>query len=159
MTSPESPRDPITIAEALTHVADREESAESAPVLDLASLPQSLLLALLSLFDKQAQDVAVYDTAELTPFYSHVILCTGLSGVQREVLAKTVREDLHQISVNLLSQEGTGESGWILMDYRDFLIHIQSPERRTYYNLDRLWDDLPSCAPEESAVKSAVEPR
>lgn len=151
-------RQPVTIADTLAQSETRElETAEAVVVLDLNPLPVSLLAALQSLFEKQGQDITIYETTSLTPFYSWAVLCTGLSSVQSDVLARTVREDLHKVpGAHLLSQEGSGESGWVLMDYRDFLIHIQSPEQRRHYNLDRLWDDLPTVRPTEADVKAAL---
>jgi ribosome-associated protein len=41
-----------------------------------------------------------------------------------------------------MRREGTAE--WILIDYSDLVVHIQSKELRGYYMLDRLWNDCPS---------------
>lgn|GEM_PF-900358 len=156
-TTPAADRDPVTIADTIAQSTEREqETDEPNLVLELSTMPYGLLKALESLHEKQAQVMTIYETADLTPFYSYAVVCTGLSAVQRDVLAKTVRADLHQIPLNMLSLEGTGESGWVLMDYRDFIIHVQSPEARTFYKLDRLWDDLPSCTPDEAEVLAAI---
>jgi len=40
-----------------------------------------------------------------------------------------------------MRREGTDE--WILLDYSDLVVHIQSTELRRYYMLDRLWNDCP----------------
>ncbi len=37
--------------------------------------------------------------------------------------------------------EGRGEDGWILMDYGDVVVHLFSPEVRSYYDLEGLWRD------------------
>lgn len=36
---------------------------------------------------------------------------------------------------------GTPESGWIVADYLDFVVHLFTQERRDYYQLERLWSD------------------
>jgi ribosome-associated protein len=37
--------------------------------------------------------------------------------------------------------EGSDKSGWILLDYFDFVVHIFAPDTRTFYDLERLWGD------------------
>jgi ribosome-associated protein len=46
---------------------------------------------------------------------------------------------MKQESVYPLHREGTPESGWVLIDYNDVIVHILSPEEREYYRLDELW--------------------
>lgn len=36
-------------------------------------------------------------------------------------------------------REGTAESGWLLLDYMDVIVHIFAPAERVYYNLDEMW--------------------
>ena len=43
---------------------------------------------------------------------------------------------------------------WILLDYSDLVVHIQSSELRRYYMLDKLWNDCPMI--ELDAVKAAA---
>jgi ribosome-associated protein len=40
--------------------------------------------------------------------------------------------------------EGLTESRWILMDYLDTVVHIFTPDARSYYRLEQLWGDVPS---------------
>src|SRR4029453_8835926 len=43
--------------------------------------------------------------------------------------------------------EGKSSGEWILMDYLDFVVHVFTPETRSYYGLERLWGDAPRLAP------------
>lgn len=152
-TAPDG-REPVTIADTLSQTAARPADTDGLPAeLDVSTLSPALLRALMVCHDKQGQDLKVFGTDALTPFYSWAVLVTGLSPIQRDVIARTVREELHQTTSRLLSQEGSGESGWILMDYRDFLLHILSPEKREYYSLESLMGDLPSAEPTEAQVQ------
>ncbi|HEX9765370.1 MAG TPA: RsfS/YbeB/iojap family protein, partial [Nitriliruptorales bacterium] len=40
-------------------------------------------------------------------------------------------------------REGTVQSGWSLLDYGDVVVHVFDPEQRAYYDLERLWADVP----------------
>lgn len=41
-------------------------------------------------------------------------------------------------------REGTKETGWILLDYGDIVVHAFTDDQRAYYNLERLWSDAPT---------------
>jgi ribosome-associated protein len=56
-------------------------------------------------------------------------------------MADEVQRRLREIGEKPARVEGTGQ--WILLDYSDLVVHIQSKELRSYYMLDRLWNDCP----------------
>jgi ribosome-associated protein len=56
-------------------------------------------------------------------------------------MADEVQRKLREIGEKPARVEGTGQ--WILLDYSDLVVHIQSKELRSYYMLDRLWNDCP----------------
>lgn len=41
----------------------------------------------------------------------------------------------------VLRIEGTAESGWVLVDIGGVIVHLFSPERRSYYRLEQLWSE------------------
>jgi ribosome-associated protein len=45
-----------------------------------------------------------------------------------------------------LHAEGQAESGWVLLDYGDVLMHVFLEDTRVYYGLERLWGDAPTLA-------------
>jgi ribosome-associated protein len=40
--------------------------------------------------------------------------------------------------------EGSSQTGWILMDYMDVVVHIFTPETRDFYRLEQLWGEAPA---------------
>jgi ribosome-associated protein len=52
--------------------------------------------------------------------------------------------------------EGLADAQWVLMDYGDFVVHVFLEEVRRYYDLERLWSDVPRIPFDEVAVTSAV---
>jgi ribosome-associated protein len=56
-------------------------------------------------------------------------------------MADEVQRKLREIGEKPARVEGTRQ--WILLDYSDLVVHIQSKELRSYYMLDRLWNDCP----------------
>jgi len=61
---------------------------------------------------------------------------------QLDAMADEVQRRLREIGEKPARVEGTGQ--WILLDYSDLVVHIQSKELRSYYMLDRLWNDCPT---------------
>ncbi len=67
------------------------------------------------------------------------MLCSCDADRQIDALAEEIIRVMKQESVYPLHREGTPESGWVLIDYNDVIVHILSPEEREYYRLDELW--------------------
>ncbi|MEK8024166.1 MAG: ribosome silencing factor [Candidatus Hydrogenedentota bacterium] len=87
--------------------------------------------------DAKARDIRVYDVSTLSAFADTLIIATGDADRHIESMAETVRmaakaEPRHSI-------EGTGKSGWVLIDTGDIVVHLFTPQRRLYFGLDELW--------------------
>jgi ribosome-associated protein len=68
------------------------------------------------------------------------VLTNGNSDRQIKALSENIRDSVKQHHGLLpYSIEGTAESGWMLMDYGEVIVHLFSEERRTYYDLEGLW--------------------
>jgi ribosome-associated protein len=93
--------------------------------------------------EKKADDVAVLDVRDLTSFTDYFVLCNGESEPQLRTISKTIEEKMREIGLRPHHLEGKSENGWILMDYDDFVVHIFSPDKRSFYDLERLWADAP----------------
>jgi ribosome-associated protein len=69
------------------------------------------------------------------------LIATANNERQVEAIADEVYEKLGAIGEKPIRREGKGQ--WVLLDYSDLVVHIQSEELRSYYMLDRLWNDCP----------------
>lgn len=58
-------------------------------------------------------------------------------------IAEEIEKQLKDAGERPLRSEGKAETGWILIDYGDFVVHVFSDEAREYYDLERLWKDAP----------------
>ena len=94
--------------------------------------------------DKKAEEVTVLDVRDLTSFTNYFIVCTGESEPQLRTIGRNIEEKMTGTGLRPHHVEGKPENGWILMDYDDFVIHIFSREKRTFYDLERLWGDAPT---------------
>lgn len=68
------------------------------------------------------------------------VICTGNSERQLKALADNIREAVKERYQKLpYSSQGTAESGWIVLDYADVVVHLFLEEKRHYYDLEGLW--------------------
>lgn len=96
-----------------------------------------------SVQEKKAEGLAVLDLRKVTSFTDYFVICTGESEPQIKTIFRNVEEKLSSQGIRLHHVEGGSETGWILMDYGDLIVHIFLPERRIFYDLERLWADAP----------------
>lgn len=83
------------------------------------------------------------DLRGICAFTDHFLIASVSSDRQIRAIAERIEERLSQEQVRMLHREGDRESGWILLDYNDFIIHIFEDETRLYYDLEGLWADAP----------------
>ena len=89
--------------------------------------------------DRKAADVVVLDLRPAEGFTDYFVIATGQNIRQIHAIADSVRDSLAERGVKPAHIEGGEKAGWILLDYFDFIVHIFSPEARTFYGLERLW--------------------
>jgi ribosome-associated protein len=94
-----------------------------------------------TLVDKKAEDLLVLDLTGVTPVADHFILATANSAPHLHALAEETTLRLKQQGVRVSRQEGTGASGWIVLDYFHAVVHLLLAEARDYYALETLWND------------------
>ena len=81
---------------------------------------------------------------ELTTLTDYFVICEGKSERQLRAINDAILDELKKQEVSIYHKEGTPESGWILLDYGNVIVHIFSPERRYYYQLEELWKEAPT---------------
>ena len=79
------------------------------------------------------------DTHVVGGFADYFVLCTGDTARQIEAIREEIGHVLKREGVLPHHSEGTVESGWLLLDYGDVIVHIFAPPEREYYQLDNLW--------------------
>lgn len=90
-------------------------------------------------YDKKASDVLLLDIREVTTFADYFVICSGTNRRQIQAIADAIDEQLDSQGAYLLHREGDAETGWILLDFSDVIVHILGPKEREYYDLERLW--------------------
>ncbi len=81
------------------------------------------------------------DTGKICSFADYFVICTGESERQIKTIYDEVEHVLKKEGVSPLHREGTLDSGWLLLDFGDVIVHIFAPFEREYYQLDELWHE------------------
>ena len=98
-------------------------------------------IAAAALADKLGTEIVAIDLSEQLVLNQVFLLVTGNNEPQLQSLSDEVQRKLAEAGEKPARKEGS--SSWILLDYTDLVVHIQSVELRNYYMLDRLWNDCP----------------
>lgn len=94
--------------------------------------------------DKKADDVILLDLRETSPVADFFVVCSGSNERQIAAIADNIQEKLRVDHASKAYRvEGTGSSGWLLLDYGDVLVHIFAPSQREFYRLETLWAKAP----------------
>jgi ribosome-associated protein len=92
---------------------------------------------------KKAETLLVLDLQGISGIADYFVICCGNSTTQVRAIADTVEANLKAEGLHVFHREGLPESGWMLLDYGDVVVHIFLPETRQFYALERLWGDAP----------------
>ncbi len=89
--------------------------------------------------EKQASNIVLLDVREACDYADFTVIMTAESTRQLRTLVDDVEEGMKAAGAFLHHVEGTHNSGWILMDYGDVLVHLMGPDERDFYGLETVW--------------------
>ena len=89
--------------------------------------------------DKLAEDIVMLDLKRIASFADYFVIMSAQSSRQIEALEKDITDTLSEVNVHRFNREGTHDSGWVLLDFSDVIVHIFGPEEREFFGLERLW--------------------
>ena len=89
--------------------------------------------------DKQAMDIVLLDTRGVCSFADYFVICNGETNRQIQAIYDEVTHMLKKEGILPHHHEGTVDSGWLLLDFGDVIVHIFASFEREYYQLDKLW--------------------
>jgi ribosome-associated protein len=120
------------------------EPARTQDTRELA--PEELALRVAEIAsDKLAHDISVFDLRGIVSYTDYFVICSGGTERQTKAIHDAIYQELKDVHGRLPRRvEGLVEARWILMDYLDAVIHIFTPDARSYYRLEQLWGDAPS---------------
>ena len=103
-------------------------------------IKEKLGLAVKALDSKKAVDIKVIDVTEISNLTDYFVVASGTSSTHVKSLADEAEYQLTNAGAELDHIEGRSTS-WILLDFKDIVIHVLGSESRSFYDLERLWVD------------------
>lgn len=100
--------------------------------------------------DKKAEDLLVLPLEGRTIVADAFVIATGRSKIQTRSIADAVTDSVRAAGFYVARTEGYADGGWILIDLGSVVVHVFTPDQRTFYNLERLWG-----APEVRQARSS----
>lgn len=91
--------------------------------------------------EAKATDVVVLDIHELTVVADLFVICSGDNERQLRAISRTILEETDKIPLDPRRSEGSPESGWMLIDFADVVVHIFGQAEREFYRLEDAWAD------------------
>jgi len=110
------------------------------------------LLVIDALEDIKAEDIQILDVTNMTDFTDFMIIATGKSSRQVKALASEVAKQAKAAGQQPLGVEGEDVGEWALVDLGDVIVHIMTPQTRSTYNLEKLWQ-----VPEDTEQQATAE--
>ena len=106
-------------------------------------------LAVDALEDKKAEDITILDISEVSVLADYFIIAGGSNRNQVQAMADSAEDALGRAGYEPKQIEGYQSANWILLDYKDIIIHIFDRENRMFYDLERIWRDGKQITKEE----------
>lgn len=94
---------------------------------------------------RKAEDIVAMRISKLSTVAGFIVICSGNSRPQNQAIASAIADDVDEEfdgDYCLLGNgvpEGNADSGWILLDYGDVMVHIMTPKSRLFYDIEGQW--------------------
>ncbi len=126
--------DTVLTERVVAQVAENKTNVPSMSMLDLI---------LNTLENEKAEDIVTLDLADKSSIADYMVVASGRSTRQVVALAEKVTDQLKQVMNMQTRLEGKEAGDWVLVDAGDVIVHIFRPEVREFYQLEKMWQQVP----------------
>ena len=89
----------------------------------------------------KAQNITTIDLKNKSYIADYMIIASGTSSRHLQSLSEILITELKKLGLNNCRMEGKDSSDWKLVDAYDVIVHIFHPEKREFYNLEKMWSE------------------
>ena len=93
--------------------------------------------------DKKALDISILDMRKIPSVCDYFLIASGTSSTQVRAISDNIIEELNEKGERVWHAEGEREALWILLDCGDVVAHIFQEDTRRFYELEKLWSNVP----------------
>ena len=99
--------------------------------------------------NNKAQNITIIDLKNKSYIADYMIVASGTSSRHLQSLSENLVTELKKCGINNCRIEGRDSADWKLVDAHDVIVHLFHPEKREFYNLEKMWSEE---IPKERAV-------
>ena len=93
--------------------------------------------------ERKGEGIAVYDVSDVMAIADIFVVVSAGSDRQVRAVVEEIEDALTEAGIDPQRREGHRENRWVLLDYGQFVVHVQRVAEREFYGLDRLYADCP----------------
>ena len=99
--------------------------------------------------NNKAKDIVAIDLKKKSYIADYMIIASGTSSRHLQSLSENLVSELKKIGISNCRIEGKESADWKLVDAIDIIVHIFNPEKREFYDLEKMWSEE---IPKEKAI-------
>jgi len=107
--------------------------------------------------EKKAHDVSVIELKGLTDIADYFVLASGTSERHVRTIAEHIEQGMKGMGIKPFSMEGYQQGRWVIIDYRDIIVHVFFEPLRELYDLESLWIEAKKYRIEGANTRLEVE--
>ena len=90
---------------------------------------------------KKGVNITIIDISEISILADYFVIAGGTNENQVKALANNVQEKFAENKISPSHIEGYNNANWILMDYKDVIVHVFNEDDRLFFDLEKIWLD------------------
>lgn len=106
--------------------------------------------------NKKAEDLLVLEVKDISSITDYFVIASGSSEPHLRAIAQEITRTLDEdYGVKPRAEDGSLQTGWLVIDFFDVIVHVMRKDVRERYDLESLWGDAPRVKPPRTRKKAA----
>jgi len=123
--------------------AKKPAAKPAAPAVPVDPYREQAVIAARAAYNQRADDIIVLDVRAVCDFADYFVIAEAPTSARLRGVSDGIEKALHAAGARRLNRHGR-DTGWILLDYGDVVVHLFDATARSHYQLESLWGDAPA---------------